>query len=53
MTELMEGAEPFSGVGGPVGVLVVHGFTGNPQSMRPLGIVQPRGIQRRCENTRR
>lgn len=22
--------------GGPVGVLVLHGFTGNPQSMRPL-----------------
>lgn len=29
-------AEPFSADGGPVGVLVVHGFTGNPQSMRPL-----------------
>src|SRR5437762_8177816 len=36
MTELMEGAEPFSAVGGPVGVLVCHGFTGNPQSMRGL-----------------
>jgi carboxylesterase len=33
---LMPGAEPWSADGGPVGVLVVHGFTGNPQSMRPL-----------------
>lgn len=29
------GAEPFSAVGGDVGVLVCHGFTGNPGSMRP------------------
>ena len=35
-TGLMPGAEPWSFDGGPVGVLVVHGFTGNPQSMRPL-----------------
>jgi carboxylesterase len=34
--DLMPGAEPWSCDGGPVGVLVVHGFTGNPQSMRPL-----------------
>lgn len=34
--DLMPGAEPWSAEGGPVGVLVVHGFTGNPQSMRPL-----------------
>jgi carboxylesterase len=34
--DLMPGAEPWSADGGPVGVLVVHGFTGNPQSMRPL-----------------
>ena len=34
--ELMPGAEPWQADGGPVGVLVVHGFTGNPQSMRPL-----------------
>ena len=33
---LLPGAEPWSADGGPVGVLVVHGFTGNPQSMRPL-----------------
>src|SRR3954449_6631554 len=32
----MPGAEPFSAAGGPDAVLVVHGFTGNPQSMRPL-----------------
>ena len=35
-TQLMPGAEPWSADGGPVGVLVLHGFTGNPQSMRPL-----------------
>lgn len=34
--EILPGAEPFSASGGPVGVLVVHGFTGTPQSMRPL-----------------
>lgn len=33
---VIEGAEPFSAAGGPVGVLVLHGFTGNPQSMRGL-----------------
>jgi carboxylesterase len=32
---LLPGAEPFRHHGGPVGVLVVHGFTGSPQSMRP------------------
>jgi len=30
----MEGAEPFSATGGPDGVLVLHGFTGNPWSLR-------------------
>ena len=30
------GAEPWSFFGGANGVLVLHGFTGNPQSMRPL-----------------
>jgi carboxylesterase len=35
-TDLMPGAEPFSADGGPDGVLVLHGFTGNPQSMRGL-----------------
>ena len=28
-------AEPFAFDGGPVGVVVSHGFTGNPSSMRP------------------
>ena len=32
---VLPGAEPFSHDGGPVGVLLVHGFTGCPQSMRP------------------
>jgi carboxylesterase len=32
----MPGAEPFSHQGGAAGVLVLHGFTGNPQSMRPV-----------------
>lgn len=32
----MAGAEPWSAPGGPRGVLVVHGFTGTPQSMRGL-----------------
>ena len=35
-TEILAGAEPFSATGGPVGVVVLHGFTGNPQSMRSL-----------------
>jgi len=34
----MPGAEPFTHEGGPRGVLVLHGFTGNPQSMRPLAL---------------
>jgi carboxylesterase len=34
--EVMPGAEPFSAEGGPHGALVVHGFTGTPQSMRGL-----------------
>jgi carboxylesterase len=33
---IIPGAEPFSQVGSAQGVLVLHGFTGNPQSMRPL-----------------
>lgn len=33
---ILEGAEPFSAAGGEHGVLVCHGFTGNPQSMRGL-----------------
>src|SRR3954464_14582979 len=33
---VLPGAEPFTADGGPHGVLVLHGFTGNPQSMRGL-----------------
>jgi carboxylesterase len=36
---VIPGAEPFSHDGGAAGVLVLHGFTGNPQSMRPLAEV--------------
>lgn len=32
---VLPGAEPFAADGGPVGVLLCHGFTGSPQSMRP------------------
>jgi carboxylesterase len=32
---LIPGAEPFAHDAGPVGALVVHGFTGSPVSMRP------------------
>jgi carboxylesterase len=32
--EILPGAEPFSAEGGPAGALVLHGFTGTPQSMR-------------------
>ncbi len=33
---IIPGAEPWSSPGGSHGVLVLHGFTGNPQSMRAL-----------------
>src|SRR4051812_22326326 len=32
--QLMPGAEPWAADGGPNGALVLHGFTGNPGSMR-------------------
>jgi carboxylesterase len=32
---VMTGAEPFAADGGPVGALVIHGFTGTTQSIRP------------------
>ncbi len=35
MAELLPGAEPFSRAGGAVGVLLCHGFTGSPHSLRP------------------
>lgn len=34
---VVTGAEAFSFAGGPVGVLLIHGFTGSPASMRPWG----------------
>ena len=34
---ILTGAEPFSHDGSEVGVLLCHGFTGTPQSMRPWG----------------
>src|SRR4051794_35885632 len=35
-TPVLPGAEPQSWPGGPDGALVIHGFTGTPQSMRGL-----------------
>lgn len=32
---VLPGAEPFTADGGPIGVLLSHGFTGSPQSLRP------------------
>jgi carboxylesterase len=34
---VIPGAEPFRFDAGPTGALLVHGFTGSPASMRPLG----------------
>jgi carboxylesterase len=34
--EIMPGCEPYSAENGPLGVLVLHGFTGNPYTMRSL-----------------
>lgn len=36
MVDVIEGAEAWSHDGGPIGVLVLHGFTGNPSSVRGL-----------------
>jgi carboxylesterase len=33
---LLPGAEPYQHDGGPLGALVIHGFTGSPASTRPL-----------------
>lgn len=33
---IIQGSEPFYAEGNHVGILVSHGFTGSPQSMRPL-----------------
>lgn len=35
--QILEGAEEFSYNGGPVGALLIHGFTGSPLGMRALG----------------
>ncbi len=35
--QIRPGCEPFSFERGSVGVLMVHGFTGSPASMRPIG----------------
>jgi carboxylesterase len=35
-SDIMPGAEPYAAAGDARGVLVLHGFTGNPVSMRPL-----------------
>jgi carboxylesterase len=34
---LLPGAEPYDHAGGPVGVLLCHGFTGSPQTLRGWG----------------
>jgi len=34
MSAVLPGAEPFDHSGGPVGVLLCHGFTGSPQALR-------------------
>lgn len=34
--QVLAEAEPLSVEGGPVGCLVIHGFSGNPSSMRPI-----------------
>jgi len=36
-TRVIPGAEAFKFDGGPIGVLLQHGFTGCPASMRPMG----------------
>ena len=35
---IIPGAEPYSATGDTRGALVLHGFTGNPQSMRGLAL---------------
>jgi carboxylesterase len=35
MPPVIPGAEPFDHTGGPVGVLLCHGFPGSPQTLRP------------------
>lgn len=33
---MASGAEPFAADGGPAGILLIHGFTGSPASLRPF-----------------
>ena len=35
---LLPGAEPFASDGGPIGAVVLHGFTGTPQGVRDWGV---------------
>jgi carboxylesterase len=43
--KVLEGCEEFAIGEGPVGALLVHGFTGSPQGMRDLGVyLSERGI---------
>ena len=37
VVKIIEGAEAFSLGDGPVGALMIHGFTGSPHSLRALG----------------
>jgi carboxylesterase len=46
---VLAGAEPFSFDGGDVGVLLLHGFTGSPQGLRPWGeALRDAGFTVRC-----
>ena len=50
---VIAGAEPYSATGDGRGALVLHGFTGNPQSMRGLALARqiPTGIVHINEQT--
>lgn len=37
MNQIIPGAEPFLFPGGSTGCLLIHGFTGTPKEMRPMG----------------
>src|SRR5213078_3131669 len=46
---VLAGAEPFEFEGGEVGVLLLHGFTGSPQGLRPWGeALRDAGFTVRC-----
>jgi carboxylesterase len=47
--QILAGAEPFAFEGGDVGVLLLHGFTGSPQGLRPWGeALRDAGFTVRC-----